>query len=241
MPDTRTIIETGRFARKEAEEQMESSSAPAQIRTLIVDDHGIVREGLAALLERSSRIKIVGMAATGAEAVSSASRLRPDVMIMDLMLPAMSGIDATRRILANLPRTRIVMLSACRTSEHIFLALRAGVRAYVLKECAGAELLGAVTAAHEGDRYLSPAVTDLVIQNVLNNSAPQSPLERLSSREREVLQLTAGGCSSSEIANLLSLSRKTVDTYRCRVMEKLGVRDRAHLIHFAIEHSLVPL
>jgi DNA-binding NarL/FixJ family response regulator len=220
---------------------MESSSAPAPIRTVIVDDHGIVREGLAALLERSPRIKIVGMSATGADAVSSASRLRPDVIIMDLMLPAMSGVDATSRILASLPQTRIVMLSACRTSEHIFLALRAGVRAYVLKDCAATELLGAVTAVYEGDRYLSPRITDVVLQNLLRYSGPQSPLERLSIREREVLQLTASGCSSGEIANLLSLSRKTVDTYRCRVMEKLGVRDRAHLIHFAIEHSLVPL
>jgi DNA-binding NarL/FixJ family response regulator len=219
---------------------MDRCSAVTPIRTTIVDDHGIVREGLAALLERSPRIKIVGMFATGAEAVSSASRLRPDVIIMDLMLPAMSGIDATRKILVTLPQTRIVMLSACRSSEHVFLALRAGVRAYVLKECASAELLGAVTTVYEGHRYLSPRITDVVIQNVLNNPVPQSPLERLSTREREVLQLTASGCSSGEIATQLSLSRKTVDTYRSRVMDKLGVPDRAHLMRFVVEHSMIP-
>ena len=201
----------------------------------------MVRDGLAALLERSARMKVVGTAATGTEAVLAAARLTPDVILMDLMLPELSGVDATRRILASLPQTHILILSACHTSEHVFLALRAGARGYVLKEAAGTDLVQAVAAVYDGERYLSPKITGAVIDGLLSNPAPQSPLERLSGREREVLQLTAAGSSSGEIAKRLSLSRKTVDTYRSRLMEKLGVHDRARLIHFAIEHAITPM
>jgi len=189
----------------------------------------MVRDGLAALLERSARMKVVGTAATGTEAVLAAARLTPDVILMDLMLPELSGVDATRRILASLPQTHILILSACHTSEHVFLALRAGARGYVLKEAAGTDLVQAVAAVYDGERYLSPKITGAVIDGLLSNPAPQSPLERLSGREREVLQ------------KRLSLSRKTVDTYRSRLMEKLGVHDRARLIHFAIEHAITPM
>jgi DNA-binding NarL/FixJ family response regulator len=210
------------------------------VRIVVVDDHGIVRDGLAALLEKYDHFKVIGTAATGKQAIRIALRLKPDVIVMDLMLPELSGIDATERILSQLPQTRVIVLSVCHTSEHVFRALRAGARGYVLKEAAGGDLVRAVAAVFAGKRYLSPQITEVVIDGLLNNVAPQSPLERLSGREREVLHLTVAGSSSAEIAQQLSLSRKTVDTYRSRVMEKLGVPDLTHLIHFAIEHAMTP-
>jgi DNA-binding NarL/FixJ family response regulator len=208
---------------------------------MVVDDHGIVRDGVSALLEREANMKVVGVAATGKEAVLAAARLRPAVVVMDLMLPDLSGVDATERILSVLPQTRVVILSVCHTSEHIFRALRAGARGYVLKESAGVELVRAVAAVTVGQRYLSSQITEVVIDGLLSRSAPHSPLERLSGREREVLHLTVAGSSSAKIAEQLSLSRKTVDTYRSRLMEKLGVSDRVALIHFAIEHAMTPV
>jgi DNA-binding NarL/FixJ family response regulator len=212
------------------------------VRILVVDDHGIVRDGVSAVLERHPDLKVVESVGTGKDAVSAATRLVPEVVVMDLMLPELSGVDATERILALLPRTRIVILSVCHTSEHIFRALRAGAHGYVVKEAVGADLVRAVLAVMAGERFLSSQITDAVIGGALNNSGgAQSPLERLSRREREVLHLTVAGSSSAEIAIRLSLSRKTVDTYRSRVMEKLGVADLTALIHFAIEHALTPV
>jgi len=214
--------------------------AEAPIRILVVDDHGIVRDGLTALLGVHPRMKVVGTAADGKGAILAAERLQPDVVIMDLVLPELSGIDATLRILAALPLTRIVVLSVCDTSEHVFGALRAGARGYVLKECASAELVRAVSTVVDGERYLSPRIAGVVIDAVIGDAAHQSPIESLSPREREVLHLTVAGASSAEIGEKLSLSRKTVDTYRSRVMGKLGVPDLAGLIRFAVVHALAP-
>ncbi len=206
----------------------------------MVDDHGVVRDGIKVLLESHDHMKVVGAAASGKQAVTEAARLRPDVIVMDLMLPELSGVDATERILSLLPQTRVVVLSVCHTSEHVFRALRAGARGYVLKHAAGAELVRAVKAVFAGERYFSPQITELVVDGLLNNSTSRSPLERLSGREREVLHLTVAGLSSAGIALQLSLSRKTVDTYRSRIMEKLGVPDLTALIRFATEHAMTP-
>ncbi len=215
-----------------------SARTPPAIRVLVVDDHCIVRAGIETLLEREPGMKIIGSAATGEEAISVARRLRPDVIIMDLVLPDFDGIDATIRILSELPLTRIIALSACRTPEHVLRAMRAGVRGYVVKADAGEELIRAVNAAVEGNRYLSPAITPLFTEGLVDLSAPKSLYERLSSREREVLRCIVGGSSSADIAQQLSLSRKTVDTYRSRMMVKLGVANRSALIRFAIEHEM---
>jgi DNA-binding NarL/FixJ family response regulator len=220
---------------------MERQPAPPSIRVVIVDGHGIVRDGLSLLLERQSRMKVVATATNGKDAVAVVVQHRPDVVVMDLVLPELSGIDATLRILAALPQTRIVILSACDTSEHVFRALRAGARAYVLKQSAGAELVRAILAVCTGGQYLSSQITGIVIDGLLSNSATSSPLERLSAREREVLHLTVAGSSSAEIAQRLCLSRKTVDTYRSRIMTKLCVPDLASLIHFSIAHAMTPV
>jgi DNA-binding NarL/FixJ family response regulator len=211
------------------------------VRILIVDDHSIVRDGLALVIEREHGMKVVGFAATGEEAVLVTQRLRPDLIIMDLMLPALNGIDATQRIISKLPQTRIIALSACHTPEQVHRVLRAGALGFVLKTDAATELLRAVQVVAAGKQYLSPAITALLVDGALDMPIPQSPFERLSRREREVVQLIVAGSTSSDIALHLSLSRKTVDTYRGRIMVKLGVANRSALIRCALEYELPPV
>jgi DNA-binding NarL/FixJ family response regulator len=210
-------------------------------RILVVDDHGIVRDGLSVLLNASSEMQVVGAAADGKAAVEAAAKLKPDVIVMDLALPELSGIDATLLILAAQPRIRIVMLSAWDTSEHVFRALRAGARGYVLKESAGTEIVQAVAVVSKGHRFLSARLTGVLIDGLLGDQTSASPIESLSPREREVLHLTVTGASSADIGAKLSLSSKTIDTYRSRVMGKLGVTDLAGMIRFAVAHELAPL
>jgi DNA-binding NarL/FixJ family response regulator len=207
-------------------------------RILIVDDHSIVRDGLAVLIEREHGMKVVGFAATGEEAVVVTRRLRPDLIIMDLMLPALNGIDATQRIISEFPLTRVIALSACHTPEQVRRALRAGALGFVLKTEGAAELLRAVKMVAAGKQYISPAITALFVDGALSTPILKSPFDRLSSREREVVQLIVAGSTSSDIALRLSLSRKTVDTYRGRIMVKLGVANRSALIRFALEYEL---
>lgn len=217
---------------------MKCTVATPPVRILVVDDHCVVREGLSVLLERHNGMKIVGSVATGEEAILAARCLRPDVIVMDLMLPVLNGIDATRCILGELPRTRIIVLSACHTSEHVYRALRAGAHGYILKTAASAELFSAVKAVTAGEHYVSLAITAQFVGGVLAASVPKSPFERLSARERDVLRRIVAGSTSSDIAKRLSLSRKTVDTYRGRMMVKLGVANRSELIRFALEYEL---
>jgi DNA-binding NarL/FixJ family response regulator len=199
----------------------------------------VLRDGLKVLLESRGDIQVVGMAASGREAVSEAVRLRPDVAVLDLTMPELNGIDAARHILRRHPEIQVLILSMYHSAEHVHRALAAGVRGYVLKESAGTEVVDAVRNIHSGQRFFSPRIADVVIDAYVLGHV-DSPLERLSAREREVLQLTVEGRTSAEIAERLSLSRKTVETYRVRVMEKLGVGDRVALIRFAIEHGLTP-
>jgi DNA-binding NarL/FixJ family response regulator len=204
---------------------------------LVVDDHGIVREGLIAVLNRQDGVRVLGAAACGEEAIRAAERLKPDVVVMDLVLPDMSGIDATERILALLPFTRIIILSACHTVEHVYHALRAGAVGYVVKNAPPTELALAISAARGGKRFISAQLTPSVIDAALSLSQPKSPLERLSARERDVLRHIVAGDTSVAIGRRLALSRKTIDTYRARLMTKLGVSNRSALIRFAIENS----
>jgi DNA-binding NarL/FixJ family response regulator len=205
-----------------------------------VDDHGIVREGISDLLTRQHGFDVVGLAATGEQAVVIAQRLKPDVIVMDLVLPALNGIDATIRILTCLPETKVIVLSACTTSEHIYSAFRAGALGYVSKDAVGSELLCAVKTVMSGQKYLGPSLTAAYSSGRPNEPRTKSPLERLSGREREVLHRTVEGYSSVQIALQLSLSPKTVDTYRSRLMHKLGVSNRSSLIRFAIQHAMAP-
>lgn len=208
------------------------------VRILVVDDHSLVREGLSLLLERGKGHTIVGSVSSAEEAIRTAQRLKPDVIIMDLVLPMLNGIDAARTILNERPCTRIIVLSAYHTSEHVNRALRAGALGYVLKTSASAELLSAVKAVTAGNHYVSPAIAAQFADGLPADSIPKSPFDRLSPRERDVLRRIVAGSTSSDIALRLSLSPKTVDTYRGRMMVKLGVANRSELIRLALEYEL---
>jgi DNA-binding NarL/FixJ family response regulator len=211
------------------------------LRIVVVDDHGIVREGLMALLDRQDGMTVVGSAATGRAAILAAERLKPDVIIMDLVLPDLNGIDATQRIMQTRPLTHVIALSASHTIEHVYRAFRAGARGYVVKDAKGAELVQAVRSVSAGRQFLSARITPLPDDDLLQNRLTKTPIERLSAREREVLRHLVAGATSAIIAKQLSLSRKTVDTYRGRLMVKLGVTNRTALIRFAIENELIAL
>jgi DNA-binding NarL/FixJ family response regulator len=208
------------------------------IRVFLADDHAIVVEGLRLLLERQIDIKVIGTANNGLEVVRQVAKFQPDVVVMDIAMPEMNGIEATRQIADRCPNTRVVILSMLSTTEHVFQALRAGALGYVLKESAGAELVDAVHTVQMGRPYLSHKLTETIDAEISYN---KSPLERLTSRELQVLQLTVEGKSASEIAGSLSLSPKTVETYRSRLMHKLGLNDLPSLVKFAIQHGLTPL
>lgn len=209
------------------------------IRVLLADDHAIMREGLHALLAASPGITVVAEVANGREALRRCEALTPDVLVMDISMPDLNGIEAARMIRQKCPATRIVMLSMHSSTEHVFRAFEAGASGYVLKESAGAEVIRAVHTAHAGGRYLSPALEDVALDHRFTDDR-SSPLESLSTRERQVLQLVVEGKSSAEIARIVHLSPKSVETYRSRLMKKLGVGDVPSLVKFAIQHGLTP-
>jgi DNA-binding NarL/FixJ family response regulator len=210
------------------------------ISVLLTDDHSILRDGLAALLETQEGISVAGHARDGREAVRKAAELKPDVVIMDIVMPELDGIEATHLIQRASPLTRVVILSMYSTTEHIFRALQAGAKGYLLKESAGAELVAAVRTVHAGRRFLSQKITESVVDDYVRQHVPTDPLGTLSSRERQILQLVAAGNSTADIARALSLSPKTVDTYRSRLMQKLDIGNFAALVKFAIACGLTP-
>ena len=213
------------------------------IRVFLADDHAVLRDGMRSLLEEQGDIVVVGDAPNGRLAVQQAQQLAPDVVVMDIAMPELNGIDAARQIREVSPATQVVILSMYSTAEHIRHALEAGVKGYLLKEAAGTEVVDAVRAVHAGRRYLCKKITEAVVDDyVLQRTADQveDPLARLSAREREILQLVAEGKTSAQIAKALHISPHTVATYRSRLMRKLGVGDVAGLVKFAIQHGLTP-
>ena len=213
------------------------------IRVFLADDHAVVRDGVRFLLEAQPDIRVVGDAGDGRTAVRLVAQLLPDVVLMDISMPELNGIEATGQIRAACPQTQVVILSMHSTSEHIYRALQAGALGYLLKESAGAEVATAVRAVHAGRRYLSPRIIETmpeVLASLAAEPRAKSPLESLSPREREILQLVVEGQSSAAIAAELALSPKTIDTYRSRLMLKLGIGDLPALVKFAIEHRLTP-
>lgn len=210
-----------------------------KIRVLLADDHAMMRDGLQALLQAAPDIEITGSVGNGREAVNTAMAVKPDVVIMDVTMPDMNGIEATGLLRDKLPQVRVVMLSMHSSSEHVYRALGAGAAGYLLKESAGEEIVSAVRTTHAGRQYMSRALAGLD-----RRAAPRdgitSPLESLSTRERQVLQLVVEGRSSVEIAALIHLSPKSIDTYRSRLMKKLGITDVTGLVKFAIQQGLTP-
>ena len=210
------------------------------IRVFLADDHAIVREGLVTLLEAQADIIVVGTAANGHDAFAQVGALHPDVVILDISMPGQDGIETTRQILAQWPRMPVVILSMHSGAQHVFHALEAGARGYLLKESAAREIIEAVRMVQTGRRYLSPKVAEIVAEGLSGRSGT-SPLESLSRREREIIKLVADGHSSAAIGEMLHLSPKTVDSYRSRLMQKLHITELAGLIKFAIQYGLTTL
>jgi len=214
------------------------------IRVLVADDHAIVREGLCMMLENQPDMDVVGRAANGREAIQLVDKYEPDVVVIDISMPELNGIEAIQQMLPLHPQMKVVVLSIHETKPYVYRALKAGAKGYLLKETAGLEVLEAVRAVHRGERYLSQRISELLMDAAflhLEASVDVSLLETLSPREREILQLVAEGKTSQEIGERLFISPKTVDTYRSRLMVKIGVEDMASLIKFAIQHGVISL
>lgn len=208
------------------------------ITVLIADDHGVFREGLRMLLDSQPDLRVVGEVGDGRAAVKAAQELQPAVIVMDLAMPLLNGVDATAQILERNDGIKVVMLSMHSTVEHVYRALQAGALGYLRKESAGREVLEAIRTVHLGRRYLSKKITESAVDDYIHQRAVESPLESLSQREREILQLIVEGRSGVDIARELNLSPKTVDTYRSRMMLKLGIGDLPSLVKFALQHGL---
>lgn len=218
--------------------------AQISMRILLADDHEVLRQGLRVLLDAVPDIAVVGEAANGRDAVRMANELRPTVVVMDIAMPDLNGIEATQQIREALPETQVVILSMHSAREYVHRALKAGALGYLLKENAGGEVVIAVHAVSHGRRYLCERISDTLVEDYLSDGdapRPRSPLELLSHREREVLQLVAEGQSSAAIANTLFLAASTVETYRKRIMQKLNLHDLTALVRFAIQQGLTSL
>lgn len=206
------------------------------LRILLADDHQLVRQGFRALLERHG-FEVVAEAANGREAVRLADRHHPDVAVLDLSMPQLNGLDAAADMLRRVPGVRIVLLTMHKDEHQIVGALRAGVRAYVLKTQAAQDLIQAIQDVMNGEMYLSPGVSRAVVDAYL--AGRNTPTDPLAPREREVLQLVAEGKTSKEIASLLGLSAKSAESYRARIMDKLGIHDTAGLVRYAIRRGVI--
>lgn len=210
------------------------------VRILIADDHAIVRDGLKMILESQREMSVVGEAKNGREALEQAVALRPDVILMDISMPELNGIEATRMIHEQLPKARIIILSMHHTDEHVFRGCQAGAMAFLLKESAGASVVKAIAAVMRGKTYFGEGVQSPDMSLYGSRVQQQSPLDSLSLREREVLQLVVEGNTSARIAEALSLSPKSVETYRSRLMLKLGISNIPSLVKFALQHGITP-
>ncbi len=206
-------------------------------KILLADDHAVVRQGFRMILGAQPDMEIVGEAGNGREAVTMCEQLQPDVVVMDVAMPELNGIEATRRITEAIPHTRVLALSMHKDSVYVREILRAGARGYLLKDSIDVDLLAAVRAVAKGEGYLSPGVSDAVLSDYRKHVT--DPLDLLSSREREVLQLIAEGKTNKEIATLLNLSVYTVDAHRGRIMEKLNLHSSSELVRFALRKGLI--
>jgi two-component system, NarL family, response regulator NreC len=212
-------------------------AAMKRIRILLADDHAVVRQGFKMILSAQPDMEIVGEAGNGREAVELSEQLHPDVVVMDVAMPELNGIEATRRLSAAAPHARVVALSMHKDSVYVREILRAGARGYLLKDSPAPDLLAAVRAVASGEGYLSPAVSDAVLNDYRRHVT--NPVDLLSSREREVLQMLAEGKTNKEIAVILNLSVYTVDAHRGRIMEKLNLHSINELVRFAVRNGLI--
>jgi DNA-binding NarL/FixJ family response regulator len=214
----------------------------ARLRILLADDHTIVRQGLRKILEAQPEWTVVAEAADGRETVRLASELQPDVVILDIGMPLLNGIEATRQIVRRVPSTGVVILSMHADETYILQALQAGARAYLLKDSADTDLIRGVTAAAAGKSFFSPVVARVMLDDYLRHLAKKGIVDRydsLSEREREVFQLIAEGHSNKDIADLLSVGLSTVETHRTHILQKLDVHSTAELVLYAVRRGVI--
>lgn len=215
-----------------------------KITVLIAEDHTIVRKGICSLLEARPDIEVVGEAEDGREAVRKVEVLMPDIVLMDISMPQLNGLEATRQIKKLFPQVKILALTMYTNEEYIFQILQAGASGYVVKQAAPAELVSAIVAVYRGDSFLSPLISKTIIDEYLkHNDQPvqEDPFEKLTDREREVLQLIAEGYSNREIADRLQISIKTSGVHRTNLMEKLGVHNVTDLVKYALRKGIIRL
>ena len=207
-----------------------------KIRVLIVDDHAVLRAGLRTLLNLQPDIEVAGEAAEGLEALERVKRLEPDVVLMDITLPGMEGLEVTKKLKKTHPNVKVLILTMHEDRRYLYSALKAGASGYVVKRAADTELTDAIRAAHRGDVFLHPSMARIVAEDYVEQGATE---QGLSDREREVLRLIAEGCTYKEMAKLLTVSVKTIETYRERIKGKLGLNTRAELVRYALEKGLL--
>ncbi len=217
-----------------------------EIRLLICDDHTIVREGLKRLLDEEEGVEVIGEAMDGRDAVAKALDLMPDIVLMDLSMPGLHGLEATRQVVKRLPKAKVLILSMHKNEAYVLQALQAGASGYILKDSASEEVVTAIRAASRGDSYLSPAISRVVIEDYLRLSSPDSGgakslYDTLTTREKEIFQLLAEGLKNQEIADRLHVSVKTVETHRAHIMEKLNLKNIAELVKYSIEIGIVQI
>jgi len=214
-----------------------------KIRILLADDHTILRSGIRSLLEDEPGLSVIGEAEDGRSAVAMACKLKPDVAIMDIAMPLLNGLEATRQIKMQCPSVKVLILSMHDNEEYIRQVLEAGAMGYILKDAAARELISAIQSVYRGEAVLSPAVTRLVIEDYLRwgGTRPLEETDGLSPREREVLQLIAEGYTNKQIAEILSISIKTVQAHRNNLMQKLDLHDRGELIKYAIQKKIIEI
>ncbi len=215
----------------------------ATITVALADDHNIVRQGLRKLLEAEQCFRVVGEASDGFEAAQMVENVRPDILVVDVMMPGMNGLEVTRQVRKRSPKTRVIVLSMHADNGYVLEALRAGAKGYVLKESVVGDLIEAIRQAFAGRRYLSHSLSERALDGYLRQSESPSlePLDLLTLREKEVLHLVAEGFSNNQIAQRLSISRRTVEMHRANLMRKLGLRSQAQLLRYALNQGMLPL
>ena len=214
----------------------------SRVRIVLADDHIVMRSGLRLLLERQPNLEVVGEAADGRQAVALSESAHPDVVIMDIAMPNLNGIEAARQIVNHNPRTAIAILSMHSDESYVIRALKAGARAYLLKDSAEADLLAAVRALTEGKSFFSPAISRILVEDYmrqLESRGAEDTYELLTNREREILQLLAEGKTNKEVANMLNLSLYTVETHRTHILQKLNLHSVPELILYAVRKGII--
>jgi len=213
-----------------------------KIRVLVVDDHTIVRDGICALLRLAGDIEVVGEAANGREALEMVRKLMPDVMLIDIAMPNMNGLEATRHIHKEFPRVKVLVLTQYDDKEHVFWAIEAGAIGFISKTAASSELVSGIRSVYRGDSFLSPSAAKFLVEDYQLEASirkEQDPYKQLTDREREILKLLAEGYNTREIANMLVISTKTVEGHKTNLMSKLDIHNRTNLVKYALRKGII--